>query len=885
MSNSSRHKTAANQTNKKNTFAPRSSLLALEVRTLFDGAALFTADAYSEHHAEPQQSHESSQDSIQTFATTDNLPSAIGSINNSGPATGTIAEHSSLNEPGSDSLSLSQWQIQGDPGAPDTVYTLTVTVNSETEGQPGHLQLSTSPEQSYQTHTLSGTASEINAQLAQLLFRSSPDHELGAEAAEIELSFELKANDTLISTRSFNITITPSNSPVEFRDSDGQPIDTVHATVQEGGSLVLTPELLGTYDSELEVGAQNASQITYKIGTLQEHGYLVRYASSDATTGARLGVGSVFTHAELEAGLIRYVHTAKETDTQNASTSFTLTANDGATALDKSASLSVELTVTPVNQEVTLEVYPAYAWEGQPHNAQNANQVGLSIQANNGGDPDDKLWIVITRLPTAEQGTLYFDGQAITELSDPAGYRIAYADRHLLTYAAQAHEQHGQVVSIDFRIEDSGGGTDQISTKDGTLNIYIQDVNDDPVLDTNAGAGTDRDTWPTLNEDKQGYYSLTLGNEFLAASDPDNTDGQLTYKVTQIPEHGALVRVIGDDLYRMELGATFTQEDIDNGLIRFVQTSDVSALPAEQQFSQFKFELIDNTVSMFWDADGQPYTRPGGDYGQQTGADAPLQQHEFNLNLNTQPWTNPGSLVIHELEIEFQGDVNHGGHHNSLETQVGAAVSEGGVLTLNKEHLHYSATIKGGSLDGQPQPSDQIIYTIMGFGLDSSDKTSQEWGNGWNGVIKLNGVPLGLYNSFTQADIDNGDVTFEHNGSENFLSNLQLQVSSPTYGAPYRDPETFNFEIYVTPVNDAPEVQGEKRSCSMKGKQKSTLRSTPYASVIKMMQVAVVTSRIKPLIRIWTPARQMKTSRWTTATNTPYSIASQNFPSMASCFM
>ena len=68
-----------------------------------------------------------------------------------------------------------------------------------------------------------------------------------------------------------------------------------------------------------------------------------------------------------------------------------------------------------------------------------------------------------------------------------------------------------------------------------------------------------------------------------------------------------------------------------------------------------------------------------------------------------------------------------------------------------------------------------------------------------NGTLRLSGTALGVSDTFTQADIDAGLVTYDHDGSETVSDSFNFSVDD---GAGTSSRGTFNFTI--TPVNDAP---------------------------------------------------------------------------------
>ena len=67
------------------------------------------------------------------------------------------------------------------------------------------------------------------------------------------------------------------------------------------------------------------------------------------------------------------------------------------------------------------------------------------------------------------------------------------------------------------------------------------------------------------------------------------------------------------------------------------------------------------------------------------------------------------------------------------------------------------------------------------------------------GSLKLSGSPLVLNSTFTQDDIDNNRLSYNHSGSETTSDSFDFEV---TDGVATVSGQTFN--ISVTPVNDAP---------------------------------------------------------------------------------
>jgi hypothetical protein len=121
------------------------------------------------------------------------------------------------------------------------------------------------------------------------------------------------------------------------------------------------------------------------------------------------------------------------------------------------------------------------------------------------------------------------------------------------------------------------------------------------------------------------------------------------------------------------------------------------------------------------------------------------------------------------------------------EVNTGATIDEGASLTLTSEHL----------LATDPESSaDKVKYTLDPEGNSEFPK---------NGLLKLNGVPLGDGGTFTQADINTGKVIYTHNGSETLSDGFVFEVADE-FGhlASTNGSTIFFFDLTINPVNDDP---------------------------------------------------------------------------------
>jgi hypothetical protein len=261
------------------------------------------------------------------------------------------------------------------------------------------------------------------------------------------------------------------------------------------------------------------AQLTWKVTTAPTKGTL--YIS-----GVAGGLNSTFTGTQMNSGLISY----KSTGTVAASDSIVFSVTDPA---GNSATATQAISITVDTTPPTLPTPVALT-------AQVGAATPITTTNLNASDPDNtalQLLYTVTTAPT--KGTLKDNGVAAT------GFTQADIVAGLVTYTATASGSD----SIAFSIADPAG-----NSVSGTLPI------------TNSA-----DTTPPVVAAFQPLPALsgTAAMLTLNATDPDNTAVQLTYTVVSAPTQGTIEKS----------GApvtTFTQADVNNGLITYLTTSSSS---------------------------------------------------------------------------------------------------------------------------------------------------------------------------------------------------------------------------------------------------------------------------------------------------------------------
>ncbi|RIX79652.1 DUF4347 domain-containing protein, partial [Acidovorax cavernicola] len=707
----------------------------------------------------------------------------------------TVSEPSTLNAAGADRATLSGWTITDD-GAGNV--TVDVTVENPALGTLSSASMAgvTTVPGGYR---FVGSVADANAWINQLVFAAA-DTELGNTAANTRVLVTVTDSETpaLTASRALDVSITPSNDPTTLADAA--------QAVNEGGSTTLGVATLNAIDPEVTIGSQNAGQIVYGIATNTTHGYLT-------LNGERIGVGSVFTQADVLAGRVVYVHTATGAD-QNLDDSFVVVVNDGATPLAGSDHATITLNVTPLNQPPVLSGSGS-VFEGQPANAVDGSgnptsAVGNFIVADGGGDDANAdLTVQLTSLPT--DGTLYFTGtvviggvtqtvtnRAITQADIDAGFVFDYDDRAGLTYGNNGQRDNNGssypfTDGFGVTVRDAGGGTGTPASTSGTIAITVRPANDDPVLDPGS-------TLEATVDPGGGAYTVTLTPGMLGATDVDSSDDNLTFAVTSMSglDQGYLLL----DGKIMPPGSTFTMEDVRSGRVQYVQVGGAAAGDTDT----FSFQVVDNTLGPVWDENGNEVIREGAD----RNPDGTVKTYEFTINLVETPAGNGNPLQTINGTPVKEGS-NHAGTDQNGQTR--GTLSEGGAVVLGGTGSDFGVQ-PGLSYVVDGVPPSQVIYTVTDYTGTTGpvrNGTLQRFdGAAW--------VDINTFETFTQADLNAGRIRFQHNGDvEDFESAVSLSVTAGVAVGGVRDVWNTSFSFYIKPVNDVPVATGSSNTVIREG--------------------------------------------------------------------
>ena len=597
--------------------------------------------------------------------------------------------------------------------------------------------------------TFSGNAAAVQAWLANLSYDYTGSSETG-DSDTLTLSITNTSNGGSTSfTR--DLSIAPENdAPTLAPPASGAG----RLTVGEGGDVAFAAAIgTGTAgDPVIQVNLglsdldNTSNQIIIKLTSLPGQGVL-------KLNGNELTIGSTFAVSDISN--LKYQHNGSQVLSATSDT-FQITVDDGAGGLLTNQLVSIDITPenqTPVaNGNITLiEGETGVALVGGSVPVLGTGRGDLAI-----GDPDDSVHTVqITGLPA--NGTLKYNGAVVTN-----GQTIANADLSKFTYDHNGSETTSD--SFKLIVTDAGGGTaTDASSAETTINLTIIPNNDDPVWNSSTLPNASNEFGPVIfgpdSASGNPGTSLPITSDMLHVNDAESGPERLTYTLTSIPSGGYLT---SSDYPGQSLpaGFSFTQADINAGKISFVSTS------GNNQSTDFKFTVMDGDRRLI------PNERDGGIYASDA-VGAALIVHTFKMEYQgTATGTGPGTAVP-------EAQINPPGGSMSIDA---SQIAENQTFTLSPTQLAASSS-------NPSITSEQLTYRLLAL----PD----------NGQILLNGTALGIFGSFTQADVDAGRVAFQHDGSENFTSSFQFDVSNGT-STTSADFGVSTFNIDVKPQNDTP---------------------------------------------------------------------------------
>ncbi|MEQ1661568.1 MAG: cadherin-like domain-containing protein [Thiobacillus sp.] len=339
-----------------------------------------------------------------------------------------------------------------------------------------------------------------------------------------------------------------------------------------------------------------------------------------------------------------------------------------------------------------------------------------------------------TTLPA--QGTLKWNGSAFAAGNFVSAIDIASG---LLTYTPPPNASGAAYTSFTFQVQDNGGtvnGGVDTDQSANTLTINVTAVNDAPT-------GVTASLFSSISEDNFNSVGKLISDFTAATTDPDTGALKGIYVHSANSSNGQWQFTL-DGSNWVNFGAVSTSNALllpSDAVtrVRFVPNADYNGV-----VSPFAYGAWDQTSGS------------AGNY-----ADASV---------------TGGSTAFGGTGASVSITVNAVNDEQVLITNTGTTVAEnstGSIIT--------TAMLATSDVD---HAASQLIYTLT---------TAPT-----NGTLRLNGSALVLNDTFTQADINAGLLTYDHNGSETASDSFGFSVDDGVGSA-----STGTFVLTVTPANDS----------------------------------------------------------------------------------
>ena len=471
----------------------------------------------------------------------------------------------------------------------------------------------------------------------------------------------------------------------------------------------------------------------------------------------------------------------------------------------------------------------------------------ISAGMLNEGDVDDSgTGLTYTYTNVTTNGTLRRNGTALV-LNDT--FTQADIDGGLLTY----DHDGSNTTSDSFQFSLADGGEDGSTPATGTFNITVTSVNSSPTVATNTGSTVD-----------EGSSGNVLTTAMLNEGDPDDSGSGLTYTVTSVTANG----VLRNNGTALGLNDTFTQADIDGGLITYDHngsetTSDsfdfsladggengstpatgtfnftinainddpvnAGSLPSDITAVEDTSSNVDLSAINLSDADHGGgnltvtiMTATGGNLTASSGGGVTVGGSGSDTLTLTGSLSNLNAYLDTASNITFlQGTPNNfGNDSDNLTVTVNdlgnTGSGGGGDVSLGVVNVDITAVndapfvaVNTGTTVDEGSTSNVITTAMLNEGdVDDVDAglTYTVTSVTTNGTLRNNGTALGLNDTFTQADIDGGLITYDHNGSETSSDSFNFSLADG--GEDGATPATGTFNFTINAINDDPTNSG-----------------------------------------------------------------------------
>ena len=719
------------------------------------------------------------------------------------------------------------------------------------------------------SYSLNGLSLEtINSLLASLQFQSVQDFFGKAELTlSITDTDPALAGNPLV--KNFDIDVlavndSPNLSPAPQGDRGGQ-LEVLEVQQDASGNLLGPAEGIfglehfnSAYDpfnpshlpdangnSALFDVDNNLHQLVVRVDSQPTQGTLWRKIGND---WVKLGAGSTFSLMDVYLGQVKYQHdpalqVRESVVSGSEQDSFAYTVSDGAGG---SGSGSVHIALKAVNQLPSVVVKPIpglvdrldSTWTADANGSPTENFTIWAYEGEQGIvyafdviDPDQApgadYTLRFTSLPNADYGVFWYsadNGASYQQVTTSTAISLLAVQNGALRFNHSGKESAVGSFNFTIQVTDDGGGEGPLGAKSAEYNLSmnIRPNNDHPEWNS-----TVNDLWTdnTHTVSVDGTRVITIDSSFLDARDNDSGRENITYTVRygysgsgdsgRLLYHTGQTDGGGQPIYRIiASGEKISQTDVDSGKIHwwFNGEGDKSA--------DLQFIVRDGSISAApvpTDAD-QPLPFPWpGTSGESSASAWEHGEGPHEGAIGTWQETSPGSgsyvwtPTVHTLTLVATSIPAGTTPHNPLtidpipnfsSSQPVALVPEGKPVALTDQMLHawFTNGVNGSIIDPQESSGNpaNLVYRIEGDAQHGHLVISHDGGASY--------TALGLYGSFTQQDILDGKIYYQHDGTEAFSDTFAFSVSDGRNEAKNTGNNSYRFSLAfnITPVNDTP---------------------------------------------------------------------------------
>ncbi|KAM7021681.1 LOW QUALITY PROTEIN: extracellular matrix organizing protein FRAS1 [Passerculus sandwichensis] len=359
-------------------------------------------------------------------------------------------------------------------------------------------------------------------------------HGKGDPSGNFPFTFDvMDADGNKLMDQVFHIHVIEDRFPPSIITNKGLVLD-------ENSAKAITTLQLSATDQDSE-----ASHLQYKVTRQPQLGHLEHVASP----GTRI---SSFSQADLASGSIQYIHTS---DMEKHRDTFTFSVSDGTNEVSQ----TFDITINPVDDSLpVVQIFGMTVQEGVRKTI-----TEFELKATDADTEVESIMFRVVQPP--RHGLLERGGRGQRPL--PAStFTMADIYQNLVSYS---HHGGGAALRDRFTFTVSDGTNALFVVQEGQrkvvtaapqrFQVEILPVDDGtPRVVTNVGL-----QWLEYTD---GKATNLITKKELLTTDPDTGDKQLIYEITTGPRNGH----VENKLKPETAVTTFTQEDVNQGLIRYV---------------------------------------------------------------------------------------------------------------------------------------------------------------------------------------------------------------------------------------------------------------------------------------------------------------------------